>query len=174
MRAWGLLVVVRQGTLQASASRCWSPAGSRGIGRPSAWDGFASLLKPRSPPKELWAIARVRKRQSAQSAETNLARQWPTRPEVPFCQKGDTKMPVGGPLSRQSSAKVQRYVTDHRHAAITGSYYQLLPASPPRDSNSVPLGEAAWAVTAGPHASVGSHCRGTHTPGTLTWPCSFR
>ena len=35
-------------------------------------------------------------------------------------------MPVGGPLSRQSSAKVQRYVSDHRHAAITGSYYQLL------------------------------------------------
>ena len=38
-------------------------------------------------------------------------------------------MPVGGPLSRQSSAKVQRYVTDHRHAAITGSYYQLLLSS---------------------------------------------
>ena len=38
-------------------------------------------------------------------------------------------MPVGGPLSRQCSAKVQRYVTDHRHAAITGSYYQLLPSS---------------------------------------------
>ena len=34
-------------------------------------------------------------------------------------------MPVGGPLSRQSSAKVQRYVSNHRHAAITGSYYQL-------------------------------------------------
>ena len=34
-------------------------------------------------------------------------------------------MPVGGPLSRQSSAKVQRYVSDHRHTAITGSYHQL-------------------------------------------------
>ena len=38
-------------------------------------------------------------------------------------------MPVGWPLSRQSSAKVQRYVTDHRHTAITGSYYQLLLSS---------------------------------------------
>ena len=31
------------------------------------------------PPKELRAIARVHKRQSAQSAERNLARQWPRR-----------------------------------------------------------------------------------------------
>ena len=38
-------------------------------------------------------------------------------------------MPVGGPLSRQSSAKVQRYVTDRRPAAIAGSYYQLLLSS---------------------------------------------
>ena len=30
--------------------------------------------------KERWAIARVHKRQSAQSAERNLARQWPIRP----------------------------------------------------------------------------------------------
>ena len=33
-----------------------------------------------TPPKERWATARVHKRQSAQSAERKLARQWPIRP----------------------------------------------------------------------------------------------
>ena len=42
------------------------------------------------PPKELWAIARVHKRQAVQSAERNLVRQWPIRPEVPFCHKDET------------------------------------------------------------------------------------
>ena len=39
------------------------------------------------PPKECWAIARLQKRQTAQSAERNLARQWPIRRDVPSCQK---------------------------------------------------------------------------------------
>ena len=37
--------------------------------------------------EEAWAIARVRKRQSAQSAGRHLARQWPTKPGVPFRHK---------------------------------------------------------------------------------------
>ena len=43
-----------------------------------------------SPQKECWAIARVHKRQSVQSAEGKSARQWPVRPLVPFCHKDET------------------------------------------------------------------------------------
>ena len=32
------------------------------------------------PPKECWAMVREHKTRSAQSAERNVARQWPTRP----------------------------------------------------------------------------------------------
>ena len=35
---------------------------------------------PNSPPKECWAMVREHKTRSAQSAERNVARQWPTRP----------------------------------------------------------------------------------------------
>ena len=34
----------------------------------------------RQTPKELWAMVREHKTRSAQSAERNVARQWPTRP----------------------------------------------------------------------------------------------
>ena len=45
------------------------------------------------------AIARVHRRQAAQSAERKLGCHWPIRPEV-FCHKKmDTKMPVGKSLT---------------------------------------------------------------------------
>ena len=36
------------------------------------------------------------------SAERNLARHWPKRPEVPFCHRRDTEMPMGGPPTRKT------------------------------------------------------------------------
>ena len=46
---------------------------------------------PPPPTKEHCAIARVHGWQAVQSAERNLARQWPIRPEVPFCHKSETR-----------------------------------------------------------------------------------
>ena len=53
-----------------------------------------SLLKQcvwHPPPKERWAIERVHRWQVVQSAERKWARQWPIRPEVPFCHKSETR-----------------------------------------------------------------------------------
>ena len=36
----------------------------------------------------------------------------------------DAKMPVDGPLKKQSSVKMRRYVCNHRHAGFTGSISQ--------------------------------------------------
>ena len=87
-------------------------------------------LTPTSP-KELRAIARVHKRQSAQSADRRLARRWPTRPPVHFCHKEcDTKMPVDSPPTTQKAAVMQRHVPDHRRAAH--------PAPPLSESGGLP------------------------------------
>ena len=78
----------------------------------------ATHTTPPPPPKELRAIACA----EAESADGQLARQWPTRPQVPFCHKEwDTKMPVHSPPTRQKAVVMQRHVPDHRRAAPTGS-----------------------------------------------------
>ena len=48
---------------------------------PRACDGYPP------PPEEAWAIVRARKRGSAQSAGRKLGRQWPERPQAPFCHE---------------------------------------------------------------------------------------
>ena len=47
--------------------------------------------QPTWTPKELWAIAHVHKRRSAESAVKKLARQWPRRPQVAFSQKHEVR-----------------------------------------------------------------------------------
>ena len=53
---------------------------------------------PRTPKGTLGYVTCAQAANSTQSAERKRARQWPTRPSVPFWhRRWDTKMPVGGP-----------------------------------------------------------------------------
>ena len=55
-------------------------AGGLGLMRTDLVGGGPPSLFSRPPLKELWAMVREHKTRSAQSAERNVARQWPTRP----------------------------------------------------------------------------------------------
>ena len=58
----------------------WGESGTTAKRCPGTKGGMRGVTRASPPPKEPWAIARVHKTQSAQSAERNLARQWPIRP----------------------------------------------------------------------------------------------
>ena len=97
-RGWGLgtvrdITAVACERTPLSYAPCPSPA--KRMAHPPSSSGA-----PR-PPEEAWAIARLHKRRSAQSAARESARQWPTRPWVPpplpmsSEQRGSSETTVG-------------------------------------------------------------------------------
>ena len=72
------------------------------------------------------------------SAERQLARQWPIRPEVPFCHKErDVKTPVDRPLPSEAVV-TQRHVVGHHPTAAAGAVGHFV-SSQNRRQNRHPL-----------------------------------
>ena len=100
------------------------------------------------------AMVRVHKRRSARSAERKLARQWPTRPEAPFCHTQDT---VDRPLTREAVV-MQWQVVDHRQAAATGSAPPPPPPHTPTSTESQEWGQSTLPTYTCPVPSPCASC----------------
>ena len=87
--------------------------------------GGGVSLEPLSEPlKECWAMVREHKTRSAQKAQKEMWLVSGLQDHRYLSVNKDAKMPVDGPLKKQSSVKTRRSVCNQRHAGFTGSICQ--------------------------------------------------